>query len=156
MDRIGADFYRCVSMIVDRLGAVPLVTQLPIGSESDFVGVVDLISMKAIRWLDESLGAEFETVDIPAELLQQATEYRSTLVELAVEQNEEALEAYLEGEEPTPEHLRACIRQGTIDGAFVPVLCGSAFKNKGVQPLLDSVIDYLPVSYTHLTLPTKA
>ena len=144
MDRIGADFYRCVSMIVDRLGAVPLVTQLPIGSESDFVGVVDLISMKAIRWLDESLGAEFETVDIPAELLQQATEYRSTLVELAVEQNEEALEAYLEGEEPTPERLRACIRQGTIDGAFVPVLCGSAFKNKGVQPLLDSVIDYLP------------
>ncbi|MCH2630965.1 MAG: elongation factor G [Nisaea sp.] len=144
MDRIGADFYRCVSMIVDRLGAVPLVTQLPIGSESDFVGVVDLISMKAIRWLDESLGAEFETVDIPAELLQQATEYRSTLVELAVEQNEEALEAYLEGEEPTPEQLRACIRQGTIDGAFVPVLCGSAFKNKGVQPLLDSVVDYLP------------
>ena len=135
MDRIGADFYRCVSMIVDRLGAVPLVTQLPIGSESDFVGVVDLISMKAIRWLDESLGAEFETVDIPAELLQQATEYRSTLVELAVEQNEEALEAYLEGQEPTPEQLRACIRQGTIDGAFVPVLCGSAFKNKGVQPL---------------------
>ena len=127
MDRIGADFYRCVSMIVDRLGAVPLVTQLPIGSESDFVGVVDLISMKAIRWLDESLGAEFETVDIPAELLQQATEYRSTLVELAVEQNEEALEAYLEGQEPTPEQLRACIRQGTSDGAFVPVLCGSAF-----------------------------
>ena len=144
MDRIGADFYRCVSMIVDRLGAVPLVTQLPIGSEADFVGVVDLISMKAIRWLDESLGAKFEVVDIPEDLLDKATEYRSNLVELAVEQNEEALEAYLEGEEPNPETLKSCIRQGTIDGAFVPVLCGSAFKNKGVQPLLDSVVDYLP------------
>jgi len=144
MDRIGADFYRCVSMIVDRLGAVPLVTQLPIGSEADFVGVVDLISMKAIRWLDESLGAKFEVVDIPEDLLDRATEYRSNLVELAVEQNEEALEAYLEGEEPNPETLKSCIRQGTIDGAFVPVLCGSAFKNKGVQPLLDSVVDYLP------------
>ena len=144
MDRIGADFYRCVSMIIDRLGAVPLVTQLPIGSEADFVGVVDLISMKAIRWLDESLGAKFEVVDIPEDLLDRATEYRSNLVELAVEQNEEALEAYLEGEEPNPETLKSCIRQGTIDGAFVPVLCGSAFKNKGVQPLLDSVVDYLP------------
>ena len=119
MDRIGADFYRCVSMIVDRLGAVPLVTQLPIGSEADFVGVVDLISMKAIRWLDESLGAKFEVVDIPEDLLDRATEYRSNLVELAVEQNEEALEAYLEGEEPNPETLKSCIRQGTIDGAFV-------------------------------------
>ena len=144
MDRIGADFYRCVEMIVDRLGAVPLVTQLPIGSESDFVGVVDLISMKAIRWLDESLGAEFEVVDIPDDLLSRATEYRTSLVELAVEQEEGALEAYLDGDEPSEETLKKCIRIGTLASSFVPVLCGSAFKNKGVQPLLDAVVDYLP------------
>jgi len=144
MDRIGADFYRCVSMIDDRLGAVPLVTQLPIGSESDFVGLVDLIKMKAVRWLDESLGAKFEIEDIPADLADRAEEYRATLVELAVEQDEAALEAYLEGEEVSEETLRKCIRIGTLGGAFVPVLCGSAFKNKGVQPLLDAVVDYLP------------
>jgi|TARA_B100000497_G_scaffold127400_1_gene169062 elongation factor G len=144
MDRIGADFYRCVEMIVDRLGAVPLVTQLPIGSESDFVGVVDLISMKAIRWLDESLGAEFEVVDLPDDLLSKATEYRTSLVELAVEQDEGALEAYLDGDEPSVETLKKCIRIGTLASNFVPVLCGSAFKNKGVQPLLDAVVDYLP------------
>jgi elongation factor G len=144
MDRIGADFYRCVEMIVDRLGAVPLVTQLPIGSESDFVGVVDLISMKAIRWLDEGLGAEFEVVDIPDDLLSRATEYRTSLVELAVEQEEGALEAYLDGDEPSEETLKKCIRIGTLASSFVPVLCGSAFKNKGVQPLLDAVVDYLP------------
>jgi elongation factor G len=144
MDRIGADFYRCVSMIVDRLGAIPLVTQLPIGSESEFVGVVDLISMKAIRWLDESLGAEFEIVDIPEDLAAKAAEYRSTMVELAVELDEVALEAYLDGEEPSADTLKKCIRLGTISSKFVPVLCGSAFKNKGVQPLLDAVVDYLP------------
>jgi elongation factor G len=144
MDRIGADFFRCVSMIDDRLGAVPLVTQLPIGSESDFVGLVDLIKMKAVRWLDESLGAKFEIEDIPADLAEQAAEYRATMVELAVEQDEVALEAYLEGEEVTEETLRKCIRIGTLSAAFVPVLCGSAFKNKGVQPLLDAVVDYLP------------
>ena len=144
MDRIGSDFFRCVSMIIDRLGAVPLVTQLPMGAEADFAGVVDVISMKAIRWLDESLGAKFEIEDIPADLVDQATEYRATLVELAVEQDETALEAYLDGEEPSEEVLRACIRKGTIAAAFVPVLCGSAFKNKGVQPLLDAVVDYLP------------
>ncbi len=144
MDRIGADFYRCVSMIDDRLGAVPLVTQLPIGSESDFVGLVDLIKMKAVCWLDESLGAKFEIEDIPADLADRAEEYRATLVELAVEQDEAALEAYLEGEEVSEETLRKCIRIGTLGGAFVPVLCGSAFKNKGVQPLLDAVVDYLP------------
>ena len=144
MDRIGADFYRCVEMIVDRLGAVPLVTQLPIGSESDFVGVVDLISMKAIRWLDESLGAEFEVVVLPDDLLSKATEYRTSLVELAVEQDEGALEAYLDGDEPSVETLKKCIRIGTLASNFVPVLCGSAFKNKGVQPLLDAVVDYLP------------
>jgi elongation factor G len=144
MDRIGADFYRCVSMIVDRLGAVPLVTQLPIGSESDFVGVVDLLSMKAVRWLDESLGAKFEVVEIPADLMAKAVEYRTSLVELAVEQDEEALEAYLEGDEPSLDTLKRCIRIGTLSSSFVPVLCGSAFKNKGVQPLLDAVVDFLP------------
>ena len=144
MDRIGADFYRCVEMIVDRLGALPLVTQLPIGSESDFVGVVDLLTMKAIRWLDESLGAEFEIVDIPDDLLAKAAEYRTSLVELAVEQDEAALEAYLEGDEPSVEILKKCIRIGTLASSFVPVICGSAFKNKGVQPLLDAVVDYLP------------
>ena len=144
MDRIGADFYRCVSMIVDRLGAVPLVTQLPIGSESEFVGVVDLLSMKAVRWLDESLGAKFEVVEIPEDLKSKSLEYRTSLVELAVEQDEEALEAYLEGEEPSLNTLKRCIRIGTLSSSFVPVLCGSAFKNKGVQPLLDAVVDFLP------------
>ena len=144
MDRIGADFYRCVSMIKDRLGAVALVTQLPIGVESDFVGVVDLVRMKAIRWLDETLGAEFEVTDIPADMAEQAATYRAELVELAVEQDEAALEAYLDGTEPDEDTLRACIRKGTLASAFVPVLCGSAFKNKGVQPLLDAVVDYLP------------
>jgi elongation factor G len=145
MDRIGADMYNTVDMIVDRLGAVPLVTQLPIGSESDFVGLVDLIKMKAIIWKDESLGAEFEYTDIPADLADRAAEYREKLVETAVEHDDVAMEAYLEeAKEPSEDVLKACIRKGTIAAAFVPVLCGSAFKNKGVQPLLDAVIDYLP------------
>ena len=144
MDRTGADYFRCIEMFGERLGAVPLVTQLPIGTEAEFTGVVDLVAMKAIRWRDESLGARFEIGEIPAELLDQAETYRSRLVEAAVEQNEEALEAYLEGDEPGEEMLHACIRAGTIGGAFVPVLCGSAFKNKGVQPLLDAVTRYLP------------
>ena len=144
MDRIGADFYRCVDMIVDRLGSTPLVMQLPIGSEADFVGVVDLIEMKAVRWLEESLGAKFEVVDIPDDLREKAEEYRATLVETAVEQDDDAMEAYLEGQEPSAEVLKACIRIGTLAGAFVPVLCGSAFKNKGVQPLLDAVVDFMP------------
>ena len=145
MDRIGADMYNTVDMVVDRLGAVPLVTQLPIGSEADFVGVVDLIKMKAIVWKDESLGAEFEYTDIPSDMADQAAEYREKLIETAVEQDDEAMEAYLEeGREPSDELLKTCIRRGTIAAAFVPVLCGSAFKNKGVQPLLDAVIDYLP------------
>jgi elongation factor G len=153
MDRIGADFYRCVSMIKDRLGAVPLVTQLPVGTESDFVGLIDLIQMKSVRWLDESLGAQFEIEDIPADMREQAEEYRATMVELAVEQDETALEAYLEGEEISEEVLRKCIRKGTIAAAFVPVLCGSAFKNKGVQPLLDAVVDFLPspIDVDHVT-----
>jgi elongation factor G len=144
MDRIGANFFRTVDMIVDRLGAVPLVVQFPVGTESAHAGIVDLVKMKAILWKDESLGAEFYETDIPADLADQAAEYRAKLVELAVEQDDEALEAYLGGAEPDIETLKKCIRKGTIASKFVPVLCGSAFKNKGVQPLLDAVIDFLP------------
>ena len=144
MDRIGADFYRCVDMIVDRLGAAPLVMQLPIGSESEFQGVVDLFKMKAIVWKDETMGAEYVEEDIPADLADKAAEYREKLIELAVEQDDDAMEAYLEGNEPDAETLARCIRKGTCSSSFVPVLCGTAFKNKGVQPLLDAVVDYLP------------
>ncbi len=144
LDRMGADFFRCVDMIVDRLGATPLVTQLPIGSEADFVGVVDLLKMQAIIWKDESLGAEFEYKDIPADLKDQADEYRSKLIETAVEADDDAMEAYLEGNEPDEAKLKELIRKGTMQQIFVPVLCGSAFKNKGVQPLLDAVVDYMP------------
>ena len=144
MDRIGANYFRCIEMIKDRLGAVPLVTQLPIGVESEFVGIVDLVTMRAIRWQEETLGAKFDIVEIPADLADQAAEYRKTLVELAVEQDDAVLEKYLAGTVPDAETLRRCIRKGTISYAFVPVLCGSAFKNKGVQPLLDAVVEYLP------------
>ena len=144
MDRMGANFYRCVDMMVDRLGATPAVMQLPVGAESDFLGVVDLLKMKAVIWKDESLGAEFEYRDIPDDLADRAAEYREKLVELAVEQDDTAMEAYLDGKEPDEATLRTCIRKGTIAGAFVPVFCGSAFKNKGVQPLLDAVVDYMP------------
>ncbi|HWT97627.1 MAG TPA: elongation factor G, partial [Terriglobales bacterium] len=144
MDRIGADFYRCVDMIVDRLGAKPMPIHLPIGSESDFVGLVDLIEMKGVIWKDESLGAEFVVGDIPADLKDKAEEYHARIVELAVEMDDAAMEAYLEGKEPDVDTLKKLIRKGTITGAFVPVLCGSAFKNKGVQPMLDAVVDFLP------------
>jgi elongation factor G len=144
MDRVGADYFRCVQMIIDRLGAKPIVLQLPIGAEADFVGVVDLIRMRAIIWNDENLGAEFTVGDVPADLAEQAKVYREQLVELAVEHDEAALEAYLDGTEPDEATLIKCIRAGTVSGAVVPVLCGSAFKNKGVQPLLDAVVDYLP------------
>ncbi len=146
MDRIGADFARCVSMIETRLGARPLVLQLPIGSESEFAGVVDLIRMKAIVWKDENLGAEFEYTDIPDNLKAEAEDFHSRMVEAAVEFDDAALEAYLEGNVPSEETLKACIHKGTIaqKGGFVPILCGSAFKNKGVQPLLDAIVDYLP------------
>jgi elongation factor G len=146
MDRIGADFARCVEMIEGRLGARPLVLQLPIGSESEFAGVVDLITMKAIVWKDENLGAEFEYKDIPEDMKAEAEDFHSRMVEAAVEFDDAALEAYLEGAEPSEETLKACIHKGTIatSGGFVPVLCGSAFKNKGVQPLLDAIVDYLP------------
>jgi len=144
MDRVGADFFRCVDMIKDRLGANALVTQLPIGSEAEFVGIVDLIKNKAVIWKDETLGAEFEYTDIPADLADLAAQYREMLMETAVEQDDTVLEAYLEGNEPDEDTLNKCIRAGTVSGEYVPVLCGSAFKNKGVQPLLDAVVDYLP------------
>ena len=144
MDRIGANFERCVDMIKDRLGAVPLVCQLPIGVESDFIGVVDLVQMKEIRWREETLGAQFDVVDISDEYRARADEYRSKLVEAAVEQDDTALEAYLGGTEPDLATLKKCIRKGAISYAFVPVFCGAAFKNKGVQPLLDAVVDFLP------------
>ncbi|MDP6788073.1 MAG: elongation factor G [Rhodospirillales bacterium] len=144
MDRVGSDFHRCVAMMIDRLGAKPLVVQLPIGAEADFVGIVDLINMQSVTWKEETLGAEFVYGDIPAELAEQAAQARETLVELAVEQDDAVLEAYVDGRDPDPATLKACIRSGTLDGAFVPVLCGSAFKNKGVQPLLDAVVDFLP------------
>jgi elongation factor G len=144
MDRIGANFYRCVDMIKDRLGAVPVVLQLPIGIEENFVGVVDLVKMKAIIWKNEALGAEFSYEEIPADLKDKAAEYRAQLIETAVEMDDVLLEAYLGGEEPTEAQLKACIRKGTITSKFVPVVTGSAFKNKGVQPLLDAVVDFLP------------
>jgi elongation factor G len=144
MDRVGADFYRCVDMMIDRLGARPLVLQLPLGGEDEFRGVIDLVRMKAIVWKDESLGASFEDMDIPAEYLAKAKEYREKLIETAVEQDDVLLEKYLGGEEPSIEDLKRCIRKGTVTFSFVPMLCGSAFKNKGVQPLLDAVVDYLP------------
>lgn len=144
MDRTGANFFRCVDMIVDRLGAKPLVLQLPVGIEDTFTGVVDLVKMKAIIWKNEALGAEYEYVDIPADLIDQAEEYRAKLIETAVEADDAAMEAYLSGEELSEETLKACIRKGAITSIFVPVILGSAFKNKGVQPLLDAVVDYLP------------
>jgi elongation factor G len=144
LDRMGANFERCVQMIKDRLGARPAVLYLPIGIESDFKGLVDLVENRAIIWLEESLGAKFEYTDIPAELKDAAEVARQELIEIAVEQDDAAMEAYLEGKEPDAATLKALIRKGTLSFAFVPVLCGSAFKNKGVQPLLDAVVDYLP------------
>ncbi|MFP6759821.1 MAG: elongation factor G [Alphaproteobacteria bacterium] len=144
MDRIGADFMRCIDMIIDRLGAKPLVMQLPVGAEANYAGIVDLVKMKTVLWKDESLGAEFYEADIPDSLQALAEEYREKLVETAVEHDDAAMEAYLEGTEPDEETLKRCVRAGTISGAFVPVFNGSAFKNKGVQPLLDAVVDYLP------------
>jgi len=144
MDKTGADFYRCVEMIRDRLGAVPVPVQIPIGAETELKGVVDLIEMKALVWQGEDLGASWDVVDIPADLADKAAEYREMMIEAAVEADEDAMEQYLEGNEPDAETLRRIIRRGTIDNMFVPVLCGSAFKNKGVQPLLDAVVDFLP------------
>jgi len=144
MDKLGADFYNCVAMIEDRLAATPLPVQLPIGSESEFEGVIDLLKMKELVWLEENLGAAWEERDIRPELADKAAEYREKLIETAVEQDEAAMEAYLEGEEPSIETLKALIRKGCINLDFNPILCGTAFKNKGVQPLLDAVVDFLP------------
>jgi elongation factor G len=144
MDRTGANFERCVDMIKDRLGSVPLVIQLPIGAESEYQGVIDLIKNKAIVWQNEDLGAAYDYVDIPEDLADAAELARMEMIETAVEQDEAAMEAYLEGEEVSEETLHECIRRGTLAGDFVPVLNGTAFKNKGVQPLLDAVIEYMP------------
>jgi len=144
LDRTGADFFRCVDMIKERLGAQPLVIQVPIGIESSLTGVVDLVKMKAQVWKNEALGAEWEYKDIPDELKEISQKYRTELVEMAVEQDEKLMEAYLNGEEIQEKDLIRCIRKGTLNFSFVPILTGSAFKNKGVQPLLDAVINYLP------------
>ncbi len=144
MDKTGADFYKCLDDIVKRLGAKPIAIQLPIGEESNFVGMVDLVLMKAYIWNNEALGAKFETIDIPADLVDKAKEYREKLLEVAVELDDEVLAAYLDGKEPDVATLKRMIRKAVLTGAFYPVLCGSAFKNKGVQPLLDAVVDYLP------------
>ncbi|HHZ10426.1 MAG TPA: elongation factor G [Rhizobiales bacterium] len=144
MDKIGADFYRSVEMVKTRLGAQAVVMQLPVGAESDFKGVVDLIEMKALIWREETLGAAWDVVEIPADLKAKAEEYREKMIEAAVEMDETALENYLEGKMPSNDELRALIRKGTVAVKFFPMFCGSAFKNKGVQPLLDAVVDFLP------------
>ena len=144
LDRTGADFFRCVDMIRDRLGAKPMVVQVPIGIESSLTGVVDLVKMKAQVWKNEALGAEWEYKDIPDDLKDISQKYRTELVEMAVEQDESLMESYLNGDEIKEEDLIKCIRKGTLNFSFVPILTGSAFKNKGVQPLLDAVINYLP------------
>src|SRR3569832_1355222 len=144
MDKTGADFFKCLADIVDRLGAKPIAIQLPIGAENNFKGLVDLVKMQGIIWNDESLGAKFDYVDIPEDLVEQAKEYREKMVEAAVELDDDAMAAYLDGKEPDEETLKRLIRKAVLTGAFFPVLCGSAFKNKGVQPLLDAVVDYLP------------
>ena len=144
MDKIGADFFNCVDMILDRTGAIPAPVQFPIGAESEFEGIVDLVEMKEWVWNSEDLGASWTVQDIRADLADKAAEMRAELVELAVEQDDDAMEAFLEGDEPDVATLRRLIRMGTLNMSFVPVLCGSAFKNKGVQPLLNAVIDFLP------------
>ena len=144
LDRTGANFFMCVDMIRERLGAKPLLLQLPIGLEADLKGIVDLVKMKGIIWNDESLGAKFEEVEIPENLKEEAEKYRKELVETAVEQDEDLMAAYLDGKDISEGDLKKCIRKGTLDFSFVPIVCGSAFKNKGVQPLLDAVVDYLP------------
>jgi elongation factor G len=144
MDRVGADFDRCVSMMRSRLGASPCVVQLPWGKESDLLGIIDLVEMRGISYTDESLGADYEVTDIPEDYLDQAHKMREQMVEAIAETDEPLLEKYLSGEEITNEELKAALRRATIAGGLQPVLCGSAFKNKGVQPLLDAVVDFLP------------
>ena len=144
MDKIGADFFNCIEDIKTRLGARPVAIQLPIGSEQQFKGLIDLVRMKGVVWNDESLGADYHDIDIPADMLDQAQEYRDKMIEAACELDDDAATAYLEGKMPDEATIKKLIRKAVISGAFFPVLCGSAFKNKGVQPLLDAVVDYLP------------
>ena len=144
LDRTGADYFRCVDMIKERLGAKPLVTQIPLGMEASLKGVVDLVKMKAIIWKDENLGADFELIEIPEDLKDNANKYRKELIETAVEQDEKLMEDYLNGKEISEINLIKCIRSGCLKFDFVPILTGSAFKNKGVQPLLDAIVNYLP------------
>ncbi len=144
MDKTGADFFQCLKDIVDRLGAKPVAVQLPIGAENNFKGIIDLVRMVGVVWDDETLGAKYNDVEIPADLVDQAKEYREKLIEAAVELDDDAMTAYLEGKEPDVATLKRLIRKATIESKFFPVFCGSAFKNKGVQPLLDAVVDYLP------------
>jgi elongation factor G len=144
MDRTGADFFGCIQMVKDRLLAKPVAVQIPLGKEDNFVGVIDLITMKAIIYRDETLGADHETAEIPPELVAQAREYRERMVESVCETDDELLEKYLSGEFISAGDLKAGLRRGALSLALVPVLCGAAFKNKGVQPLLDAVVDYLP------------
>jgi elongation factor G len=144
MDKIGADFFKCIEDIKTRLGARPVAIQLPIGSEQAYKGLIDLVRMKGVVWDDESLGAKYQDIDIPADMLEQAKEYREKMIEAACELDDDATTAYLEGKMPDEATIKKLIRKAVITGAFFPVLCGSAFKNKGVQPLLDAVVDYLP------------
>jgi elongation factor G len=144
MDKVGADFFQCLKDIVDRLGAKPVALQLPIGAEAQFKGIIDLVRMVGVVWDEETLGAKYHDIEIPAELMDQAKEYREKLIEAAVELDDDAMTAYLEGKEPDEATLKRLVRKATISSAFFPVFCGSAFKNKGVQPLLDAVVDYLP------------
>jgi elongation factor G len=144
MDKTGADFYQCISDIKSKLGARPVPLQLPIGAESSFKGIIDLIRMKAVVWDGDDKGAKFHDAEIPAELVDQARQYRAEMLEAAVEMDDDAMGAYLDGKEPDEETLRRLIRKATVKRVFYPMLCGSAFKNKGIQPLLDAVVDYLP------------
>jgi elongation factor G len=144
MDRTGSDFYRCVDMIIERLNAVPLVTQLPWGAEGDFKGVIDLVQMKGLVWESDDKGSTYDVVDIPSELAADAASWREKMIETLADHDDEVMELFLEGEEPSLEVLKAGIRRATIASKLNPILCGSAFKNKGVQPMLDAIVDYLP------------
>ena len=144
MDRMGVDFFRCVNMMVDRLHAKPLVINLPIGSEKDFVGIVDLVSMKAVVWKDEKMGSDYDYLDIPDDMVEQANKYREMLLDDLSLIDDEVMQLYLDGKEIEEKKIHSVIRKGVLDRAFFPVLCGSAFKNKGVQTLLDAVVNYLP------------
>jgi elongation factor G len=144
MDKVGADFFKCLEEIQSRLGAKPVAIQLPIGSENQFRGIIDLVRMKGVIWEEEGLGAKYHDIEIPDELLAQAKEYREKMIEAAVDLDDTVMAAYLDGQEPDEATLKRLIRKATISSTFFPVLCGSAFKNKGVQPLLDAVVDYLP------------